>query len=88
MSTISIFAHFDGTQIRLDEPYSLRPNARLLVTLLPETEEEREAWLHLSAQKLIEAYSDDEPEYPLSAVRDSNIERAARTAVASRTRRG
>ncbi len=73
MSTISIFAHFDGTQIRLDEPYTLKPNARLLITLLPETEEEREAWLHLSAQKLTEAYSDDEPEYPLSSVRDRKV---------------
>ena len=60
----------EATQMK--HTHMLRPNARLLVTLLPETEEEREAWLHLSAQKLTEAYSDDELKYPLSAVREMN----------------
>lgn len=69
MNTISIPAHFDGKHILLDEPYSLEPNARLLVTVLPEQDEEREDWLRLSEQPLAEAYSDDEPEYPLSSIR-------------------
>ena len=72
MNTISIPAHFDGERILLDEPYTSEPDARLLVTVLPTKDEEREAWLQLSAQRLAQAYSDEEPEYPLSAIREMN----------------
>lgn len=72
MSFVSLSAHFDGSQICLDEPYTLEPNAKLLVTVLSAQDDEREAWLRLSALRLQEAYSDDEPDYPLSAVREMN----------------
>lgn len=72
MNAVSIPAHFDGVHILLDEPYALEPNAKLLVTVLPEKDEEREAWLRLSVQRLAEAYDDDEPEYLLSSVREMN----------------
>ena len=72
MSTISTRAHFDGVHILLDEPYTLQPSARLLVTVLPAEDDEKEAWLQLSAQRLARAYDDDEPEYPLSCVREVN----------------
>jgi hypothetical protein len=35
MPTISLKAHFDGSKIVLDEPYSLLPNSALMVTVLP-----------------------------------------------------
>jgi hypothetical protein len=72
MNTISIPAHFDGIHILLDEPYPLKPDTKLLVTVLPEKDEERETWLHVSAQRLADAFADDEPEYPLSSVREMN----------------
>ena len=72
MSAISIPAHFDGVHILLDEPYTLQPNARLLVTVVPAEDDEREAWLQLSAQRLTGAYDDDEPEYPISCVLEMN----------------
>ena len=73
MNTIYIPAHFDGVHILLDKPYPLEPNAKLLVTLFtPETEEEREAWLKISAHRLAEACADDETEYPLSSIREGN----------------
>lgn len=71
-STGSIPAHFDGVQILLDEPFTLEADAKLLVTILPKEDEEREAWLALSAQRLQDAYDDDEPEYPLTAIREMN----------------
>ena len=80
MSTISISAHFDGVQILLDEPYPLEPNTKLLIAVLPEQDEEREAWLHLSVQRLADACADDEPEYPLSSVREMNPNAASTSA--------
>lgn len=74
MQTISIRAHFDGERILLDEPFELEPDTQLLVTVLPEVEAERDSWLRLSAQRLEEAYGDDEPEYTLESVREMNIE--------------
>jgi hypothetical protein len=35
MPTVSLKAHYDGTTIRLDEPFDLPPNTRLMVTVLP-----------------------------------------------------
>ena len=34
MPAVSLRAHFDGTTIRLDEPYELPRDAQLLVTVL------------------------------------------------------
>src|SRR5713226_4976018 len=56
MDPISIPAHFDGRQILLDEPCELEPNAKLIVTVLPNHDPERESWLHLSADGLHQAY--------------------------------
>ena len=72
MKTITLTAHFDGEHIRLDEPFLLPPEARLLVTILPEPSPEaiREDWHSLSKAGLARAYSDDEPDYPVSLVRD------------------
>ena len=71
MNAISFPAHFDGTNILLDEPYTFEPNARLLVTVLTD-DDETEALLYLSEQRLGEAYSDNEPEYSLTAIREMN----------------
>ncbi len=45
MDSVSIPAHFDGQQILLDEPCELEPNTRLIVTVLPNHDSERESWL-------------------------------------------
>jgi len=72
MEAIVLRAHFDGEQILLDDPITLRPNTRLLVTVIPEPDAEQMAWLRLSATKLDAAYGDDEPEYPLTAIKEPN----------------
>ena len=63
MPLMSIPAHFDGTQVLLDEKVALPLNARLLVTVLDESNEDREEFLQLAANSLATAYSDEEVEY-------------------------
>lgn len=80
MSIVTLPAHFDGQQIKLDRPYDLKPNARLLVTVLPEqeTDDERKDWLILSEMGLANAYAEDEVDYPLSLIKEANPEYAGR----------
>lgn len=73
MPTISLKAHYDGTQIVLDEKFDLPANAALIVTVLPAESDreysERAEWATLSASALARAYGDDEPEYNLEDIR-------------------
>ncbi len=78
METISIPAHFDGERILLDEPVELEPNTRLLVTVLPGRDAERESWLRLSGKRLEDAYGEDEEEYSLDMLREVNPDYEAR----------
>ena len=66
---VSIPAHFDGERILLDEPVELERNARLLVTVLPNDNDERESWLRLSAAQFNAAYNGDGDDYPLELVK-------------------
>ena len=52
MPLVSLFAHFDGEHIQLDEPYDLPVNARLIVIVLPED------WLPALSQKSLPANQD------------------------------
>ena len=73
MPMIAIPAHFNGEHICLDEPFDLKCNSKVIVTVLPqEDDEEREAWLRVSAMKLSEAYGKDEPEYSLDLLKEVN----------------
>jgi hypothetical protein len=74
MDAISISAHFDGERILLDEPVELEPNTRLMVTVLPNHDAERESWLHLSGKKLGDAYGENEEEYSLDLIKEANPE--------------
>ena len=73
----TIPAHFDGQHILLDEAVELEPNTKLLVTVLPK-DEESEEWRALSAKQLEDAYSEDEEEYPLELIKESNPEHESR----------
>jgi hypothetical protein len=65
MSAITLQAHFDGQHVCLDEPHNIPPNAKLLVTVLPENGrlENRDEWYALGRRSLARAYGDDEPDY-------------------------
>lgn len=71
METVTLRGHYDGVQIRLDEPFELKPNAKLLITVIEPDEDEREAWFKFSAEAFAAGY-EDEPEYPLSAIKEWN----------------
>ncbi|HEX3131654.1 MAG TPA: hypothetical protein VH394_30235 [Thermoanaerobaculia bacterium] len=71
MKPVALRAHFDGEHIRLDEPFELQPGTPVTVMVLGD-DPERADWLRLSQQGLAEAYGDDEPEYPLSLVKEPN----------------
>jgi hypothetical protein len=71
---ISVPAHFDGERILLDEPLELEPDTKLIVTILPNHDSERESWLRLSAERLEKAFGDDEPDYPLDLIKEANPE--------------
>jgi hypothetical protein len=75
MPSVTLRAHFNGTQVVLDEPFSLEPNVKLLVTVLPiETDVERDDWLRFSVKGLETAYGDDEPEYSAANLKEANPE--------------
>lgn len=71
MQHITLNAHYDGTCILLDEPFELQPHTKLLVTVLC-SEPADEAWYDLSMHGLNAAYGDDEPEYPLTLIKEPN----------------
>jgi len=76
MDTVTLHAHFDGEQIRLDEPYEFEPNTKLLITVLPKRQGtgDRVEWLDVSITGLAQAYGDNEPEYPLEMIKEANPE--------------
>ena len=76
MKSTSIRAHFDGKHILLDETVQLKTDAKLMVTVLPEVDEEREAWLRLANSGLADAYGENEPEYSLDLIKEPNPEYA------------
>lgn len=71
---IMLKAHFDGEQIRLDEPFELEPNTELLVTVMlaNQSDDEHEAWMQLSMQLLERAYSGEEPDYSMVTLKEKN----------------
>jgi hypothetical protein len=74
MKSLSIPAHFDGTQILLDEDIQLENNAKLLVTVLPSQDDEHLAWLNLSRQGIANVDDSDEEEYSLDLIKEVNPE--------------
>ena len=71
--SISVPAHFDGERILLDEPLELERDTKLIVTILPNYDSERESWLRLSAERVEKPFGDDEPDYPLDLIREANL---------------
>lgn len=69
-------AHYDGAQILLDEPATLRLNAQLLIAVLPDSEENLEAeradFIRMAAASLERAYGPDEPQYTLDDLIEVN----------------
>lgn len=73
---ITLPAHFDGNSVVLDTPFKLQSNDKLLVTVLQSGNEgdEKNEWITSSLLQLNKAYSEDEPEYSLSLIKEPNAE--------------
>ena len=63
MALISIPAHFDGNRVMLDEDIDLRPDAKLIVTVLDSCDDEHTDFCKLSLSALAAAYDENEVEY-------------------------
>lgn len=76
MPMITLSAHYDGRQIRLDEAYDLKPDTKLFVTVLsePEPDNAHKDWMNLSAARLTDAYGKGEPEYSPDMLKEVNPE--------------
>jgi hypothetical protein len=74
MNIISVMAHFDGEDVLLDQKLELETDTKLIVTVLPQRDYEREAWMNLSIKKLEDAYGLDEIEYSLDLIKEANPE--------------
>lgn len=72
MEIVTLQAHFDGKQILLDEPYELKPNTKLVVSVIQVADEERTDWTRFSLENLERAYGEDEPEYSLDLIKEAN----------------
>jgi len=73
----TLTARFDGKQIKLDEPFKLPKDARLLVVVLPpeqQVEAEHDDWVLLANNGLKNAYADDEIEYSPDLIKEKNPE--------------
>ncbi len=72
MATLMLKAHFDGEQIRLDEPAALAKDVSLTVIVHdPDADlaAERAEWYELGKHSLARAYGDNEPEYTLADIK-------------------
>jgi len=63
MPLVTIAAHFDGSRILLDEAVQLRPNTRLIVTVLEDKDSDRDEFMGMASRALDNACADDEVEY-------------------------
>jgi hypothetical protein len=63
MPLLTVAAHYDGFRVLLDEVVQLRPNTRLIVTVLEDSDPEREEFLGMASRALDSSYADDEVEY-------------------------
>ncbi len=62
MPLLTVAAHYDGSHVLLDEAVQLRPNARLIVTVLEDSDRERDEFLEMASGALGIACADDEVE--------------------------
>lgn len=65
----SVSARFDGERVLFDEQITIRPQTRLLVTILEDVDADRDEFLAMAAASLADSYDDDEVEYSEADIR-------------------
>ncbi len=75
-SLITLPAHYDGKSIVLDTQFNLKPDDKLLITILSAeySLDEREDWIASSLSGLNKVYNEGEPEYASSLIKEPNPE--------------
>ena len=64
MPSMTLKAHFNGDRVIFDEPAQLKPDTKLLVTILPDSPGERSSeWFQMAESSFDSAFGDDEPSY-------------------------
>jgi hypothetical protein len=66
--------YFSREDDLLDQDLELEADAKLIVTVLPQFDGEREAWINLSINRLDNAYGLGEIEYSLDLIKEVNPE--------------
>ena len=56
----------------LDDPVELERNTRLLVTAVPNYDEEDDAWLRVMAAQLDSAYNGEVDDYSIESIKEMN----------------
>ncbi|CAN5507735.1 hypothetical protein BH10ACI1_BH10ACI1_25010 [soil metagenome] len=69
---LEIRGHFDGTQVLLDEPCELKPNTKVIITVVEDGEDAD--WYLLGKKSFARAYAHDEPEISLDRIKEFNPE--------------
>ena len=62
-------ATYDGSQFLLDEPIDIPANSQAIIIVLSSEDED---WYQLARNSLSRAYSENEPEYSMSQLKESN----------------
>jgi hypothetical protein len=64
----------DSTHLELAGPIDVHQGERVIVSVIDSGDVEREAWTSFSGNRLQDAYGEEEPDYPLALVKESNPE--------------
>ncbi|MBX7258613.1 MAG: hypothetical protein K1Y02_19790 [Candidatus Hydrogenedentes bacterium] len=66
----------DATHLELSQPIAMQQGQTILISVVESAcnDPERQQWLAFSSENLSDAYSDSEPEYLDSMVKESNPE--------------
>lgn len=65
----------DARHLELREPIRLRPGSQIVITILEAADEtEAQEWHQLSVHGLADAYSANEPDYPVTMIKSPNVE--------------
>ncbi len=64
----------DARHLMLKNPIEIPPGSKVLITIVPNKSNGNDDWFSLSIQQLEAAYGEDEPDYPLSLIKNPNAE--------------
>ncbi|NJL59232.1 MAG: hypothetical protein HC887_05875 [Desulfobacteraceae bacterium] len=64
----------DSNHLKLSNPIPMQPGSKIRIMFIAPENTERESWAALSLKGLESAYGEDEPEYSIDLIKESNPE--------------